>query len=71
MWTPYILRLEVGRDFCVILPENQISAVLQIQYGYLNRIAFLNLVSNCRPEKCGFAAKIRVNPWAGINPSEL
>jgi hypothetical protein len=75
--------LEVGRDFCVILPENQISAdfmyieinttiaILQIQYGYLNRIAFLNLVSNCRPEKCGFAAKIRVNPWAGINPSEL
>jgi hypothetical protein len=33
MWTPYILRLEVGRDFCVILPENQISA----GYRYIER----------------------------------
>jgi hypothetical protein len=60
----------ISRDFMYI-EINTTIAILQIQYGYLNRIAFLNLVSNCRPEKCGFAAKIRVNPWAGINPSEL
>jgi hypothetical protein len=29
---------------------------------YLNRIAFLNLVSNYRPEKCGFGKIKRANP---------
>jgi hypothetical protein len=56
------------------LPENQISAkyryientcilaILQIPNGYMQPIAFLNLVSNRRPEKCGFEAIKRENP---------
>jgi len=57
-----------------MLPGNQISlnyryierntniAILQIRYGYLHRIAFLNLASNYRPEKCGSAIIKRANP---------
>jgi hypothetical protein len=34
--------------------RNPNITILQIRYGYLHRIAFLNLLSNHRPEKCGF-----------------
>jgi hypothetical protein len=44
------------------IERNTSIAILQIRYGYLNRIAFLNLVSNHRPEKCGFEAIKRANP---------
>jgi hypothetical protein len=37
-------------------------AILQIPKGYLQSIAFLNLVSNRRPEKCGFEEIKRANP---------
>jgi len=39
---------------------NEVSS--GISGRYLNRIAFLNLVSNYRPEKCGFVAIKRANP---------
>jgi hypothetical protein len=35
---------------------------MQILNGYMQRIAFLNLVSNRRPEKCDFEAIKRANP---------
>ncbi|MGI9569354.1 MAG: hypothetical protein ACR2PH_06370 [Desulfobulbia bacterium] len=39
-----------------------ILAKLQIPKGYMQPIAFLNLVSNRRPEKCGFGIIKRANP---------
>ena len=48
-----------------ILRGTQISnflKILQILNGYLNRIAFLNLVSNHNSEKWGFGEINRANP---------
>jgi hypothetical protein len=48
-----------------ILRETQLSSflkILQILNGYLNRIVFLNLVSNRMPEKCGIEKIKRANP---------
>ena len=38
------------------IERNPNIAIFQILNGYMNRIAFLNLVSNRMPEKCGFEA---------------
>jgi hypothetical protein len=40
-----------------IFPKN-----FQVSNGYMQLIAFINLVSNRRPEKCGFEAIKRANP---------
>jgi hypothetical protein len=39
-----------------------ISKIFQVSKGYIQLIAFLNLVSNHRPEKCGFEIIKRANP---------
>jgi len=44
------------------IERNPNITIFQILNGYLNRIAFLNLVSNHMPEKCGFEEIKRVNP---------
>jgi hypothetical protein len=44
---------------------------LQIPNGYLNRIAFINLLSNQRSEKCGFKKIKRANPWLRTHPAEF
>jgi hypothetical protein len=46
---------------CNCIERNTNIAKLQIQYGYLQPIAFLNLVSNRMPEKCGFEEIKRAN----------
>jgi hypothetical protein len=43
------------------IERNTNIAIFQIRYGYLNRIACLNRVSNQRPEKCGFGAIKKAN----------
>jgi hypothetical protein len=40
--------------------------LVQVSNGYINRIAFINLVSNRKPEKSGFMKIKRGNPKAWI-----
>ena len=53
------------------IERNTNIAILQILYGYLNRIVFLNLVSNRMPEICGFEAIKWANPQAQTHPINL
>ena len=55
------IKYEVGAD---TLRDVQVSIFpknFQVSNGYLHRIAFLNLVSNRRPEKCDFEKIKRAN----------
>jgi hypothetical protein len=44
------------------IERNTNIAILQIRYGYLHLIEFLNLLSNPRPGKWGFEKIKRANP---------
>ena len=57
-----ILGLGKTRPGYMYIERNTNIAILQIRYGYLHRIVFLNLVSNRGPGKCGFEKIKRANP---------